>query len=66
MSTTKSREITITRAFDVPLDLMWKVWTEPDHIKNWWGPAGYSNTISQMDLRVGGTWKFMMRSEERR
>ncbi len=32
------RELTITRTLNAPIELVWKVWTDPEHIKNWWGP----------------------------
>jgi uncharacterized protein YndB with AHSA1/START domain len=54
------REISITRVFDAPRDLVWKVWTEPDHIARWWGPNGFTNTIHTMDVRPGGVWDFIM------
>jgi uncharacterized protein YndB with AHSA1/START domain len=57
MATTSSeadREIVITRVFDAPRDLVWRVWTQPEHIAQWWGPRGFSTTVTAMDLRVGG------------
>ena len=36
------------------------MWTNPDHIKNWWGPNGFTNTIHQMDFKEGGEWKLTM------
>jgi uncharacterized protein YndB with AHSA1/START domain len=54
------REIKATRLLNAPRELVWKVFTEPDHIAKWWGPKGFTNTIHQMDVRVGGIWKFIM------
>jgi uncharacterized protein YndB with AHSA1/START domain len=54
------RELTITRLFNAPVNLVWDVWTKPEHIKNWWGPAGFYNTIFEMDVKPGGTWDFIM------
>ena len=54
------KELTITRVLNAPIELVWKVWTEPDHIKNWWGPNGFTNTIFEMDIRPGGNWDFIM------
>lgn len=59
-SDTASRELVISRAFDASIELMWKVWTEPEHIKHWWGPNGFTNTIFQMDVKPGGVWDFIM------
>jgi len=57
---TKDRELLITRLFDAPVDLVWEAWTNPEHIANWWGPDGFTNTIYQMDLRPGGEWNLTM------
>jgi uncharacterized protein YndB with AHSA1/START domain len=46
----------IKRIVKAPIDLVWKVWTSPEHIKHWWGPAGFTNTISEMDVRPGGVY----------
>ena len=53
-------EVIITRIFNAPRDLVFKVWTEPEHIAQWWGPKGFTTTISQMDFRAGGTWRYVM------
>ena len=57
---TASRSLTISRLFNAPVELVWKVWTEPGHIKNWWGPNGFTNTIFKMDIKPGGEWDFIM------
>jgi len=57
---TASRELVISRVFNAPRELVWKVWTEPEHIKQWWGPNGFTNTIFQMDVKPGGVWDFIM------
>jgi uncharacterized protein YndB with AHSA1/START domain len=57
---TATREITATRVFNAPRDLVWKAWTDPKHIAEWWGPKGFTNTIHQMDVRPGGVWQFIM------
>ncbi len=54
------KELTITRVLNAPIELVWKVWTDPEHIKNWWGPNGFTNTISEMDVKPGGNWEFIM------
>jgi len=60
LSPTADRELTITRLLNAPVSLVWEVWTKPDHIRNWWGPNGFSNTIFEMDVRPGGAWDFVM------
>lgn len=57
---TKDRELIISRVLDAPVKLVWEVWKNPDHIKNWWGPEGFTNTIHKMEFWPGGTWEFVM------
>jgi hypothetical protein len=59
-NSTADREIRISRLLNAPIELVWKVWTDPDHIKNWWGPNGFTNTISKMEVREGGEWDLVM------
>ena len=44
----------ITRVFDAPRELVWKAWTDPKYIMQWWGPKGFTSPFCQMDFRVGG------------
>lgn len=46
--------IVIERIFDAPIKLVWKMWTEADHFKSWYGPQGMSIPVAEMDVRVGG------------
>ena len=57
---TADRELSISRLVSAPRELVWTVFTEPDHIKNWWGPDGFTNTIESMNVTPGGRWKFVM------
>lgn len=57
---TAGRELSITRTLNAPIDLVWKVWTEPEHIAQWWGPNGFTNTIHRMDIKPGGEWDLTM------
>lgn len=50
----------MTRTFKAPIELIWEVWTNPEHIANWWGPDGFTNTISTMNVREGGEWILTM------
>jgi len=59
-SKTSERELTASRLLNAPVELVWEVWTNPEHIKNWWGPNGFTNTIYKMDVKLGGTWELMM------
>ncbi len=60
MENTANRELRIVRSFKAPLELIWEVWTRPEHIVHWWGPHGFTNTIHAMDFREGGEWKLTM------
>jgi uncharacterized protein YndB with AHSA1/START domain len=60
MEKTENREMRITGTFKVPIELMWEVWSNPEHIANWWGPNGFTNTIHKMDFQEGGEWKLTM------
>jgi len=57
---TADRELRISRLLNAPRELVWEVFTDPDHIKNWWGPNGFTNTIFKMDLQPGGKWDLVM------
>ncbi|MFI5160592.1 MAG: SRPBCC domain-containing protein [Sphingobacteriales bacterium] len=59
-SNTKGRELRITRTLNAPVELVWEVWTNPEHIANRWGPNGFTNTISKMEVRQGGEWDLIM------
>ena len=59
-STSSNREMSIQRLVNAPRELVWKVWTDPEHIKHWWGPSGFTNTISKMEVKTGGAWEFIM------
>jgi uncharacterized protein YndB with AHSA1/START domain len=50
----------ITRLLPAPVDAVWKVWITPEHIANWWGPNGFTNTIHKMDVTAGGEWRLTM------
>lgn len=65
MSTSPDCEIVTTRVFNAPRTLVFRAWAEPEHLKNWWGPKGFTNTFEEFDFRVGGRWKFTMHGPER-
>lgn len=48
------REFVITRVFDAPRELVFKAWTEPKHMAQWWGPRVVENLVGEMDVRSGG------------
>ena len=57
-------EVLITRIFDAPRDLVFKAWTEPEHLARWWGPRGFTLLSCEMDLRPGGSYRFHMRGPD--
>ena len=57
---TTEREIASTRVFAAPRELVWKAWTDPKHIEQWWGPIGFTTTTKEFDLRPGGKWLHTM------
>ena len=50
----------ITRTFDAPRDLVWRAWTEAQHIAAWWGPEGFATRVEEQDFRVGGKTQYVM------
>ncbi len=59
-SNTKDRELIVSRTLDAPVDIVWEAWTNPEHIANWWGPDGFTNSITTMDMTPGGAWELVM------
>lgn len=61
-----AQEITITRVFDAPRELVWKAWTEPDQLAQWWGPPGWTTPLDTitMDVRPGGAFRLTGISED--
>jgi len=57
---TADRELVMTRLLNAPRELVWKAWTDPKHLINWFGPKGFANTFHEIDIRPGGVWKFTM------
>lgn len=57
---TKDREILNSRTFDAPRSRVFKAWTSPDVIGQWWGPDGFTTTTHHMDFRSGGDWHYTM------
>jgi len=62
----EDREIVISRVFNAPRELVFKAWTEPDHLKRWWAPKGCTTPVCRVDLRPGGVFHYCMRLPEGR
>ena len=56
----QDRVLTITRVFNAPRQLVWEVWTNPEHIAKWWGPTGMETRVEKQDFKVGGSWRYAM------
>jgi len=66
LTTPSDREIRITRLFDAPRHLVFEAMTKPEHVRRWWGNLDerYSVPVCEIDLRVGGAWRFVGRGPE--
>lgn len=59
-----AKSITFTRLFDAPRELVWRAWTDPAMLCQWWGPKCFTCPEALMDLRVGGAYKWVMRGAD--
>jgi uncharacterized protein YndB with AHSA1/START domain len=57
-------ELVISRLFDAPRSLVFKAWTDPEHLAHWWGPQGFATISCVMDVRPGGGWFRCMRAPD--
>jgi uncharacterized protein YndB with AHSA1/START domain len=53
--------LVITRVLDAPRTLVFRAWTNPEHMARWWGPRGFTTISSEMDVRIGGKWRRRIR-----
>ncbi len=58
------RAVVITRTYDAPRALVFKAWTDPELLRQWWGPAPFTNPVCETDPRVGGKWHIVMRAPD--
>ena len=65
LATTPDSEIVNTRIINFPVELVFKAWSDPNHLQNWWGPKGFTNTFNEFDFRVGGKWSFIMHGPDK-
>jgi len=64
VTTPTEREIVMTRVFDAPRSLVFDALTKPELLKRWFGPRGWSLGVCEVDLKVGGTWRFVWRGPD--
>jgi len=60
----RKEDLVVTRIIDAPLEMVWKAWTEPEHVMKWWGPKYYTSPSCKIDLREGGKFIFCMRAPQ--
>ena len=60
----EERTLVLSRVFDAPRALVFKVWTQPEHLARWWGPRGYTLISYKADVCAGGSFRFGTRSPE--
>ncbi len=58
------RELVMTREFDAPRELVWRAWTDSEHIGQWWGPRDFTITTLEIDARPGGMWRYVMHAPD--
>jgi uncharacterized protein YndB with AHSA1/START domain len=60
----EKEDLVVTRIIDAPIELVWKAWTDPEHVMKWWGPKYYTSPSCKIDLREGGKYVFCMRAPQ--
>jgi uncharacterized protein YndB with AHSA1/START domain len=58
------RTMTLTRVFDAPRELVWRAWTDPKHLAQWFGPKQFTSSVPQLDVRIGGALRIVMRGPD--
>ena len=64
MENQPNKELTITRTFNAPRELVWKVWTDAQHLKNWWGPTGFTNPVCDWNAQAGNKLLIHMKAPD--
>ena len=64
MGDSETYNVVVTRVFDAPFQRVWEAWSDPDDVKQWWGPIGFTCPLAQMDFREGGTSLVGMRAPQ--
>jgi uncharacterized protein YndB with AHSA1/START domain len=60
----ETERMVVTRVFDAPRELVWKAWTDPNYVVQWWGPKGFTAPFCEIDFRVGGKFLCCMRAPD--
>ncbi len=61
---TETKELTITRIFDAPRELVWEAWTDKKHIEQWWGPKGFTNPVCEWNAKTGSKINIHMKAPD--
>jgi uncharacterized protein YndB with AHSA1/START domain len=64
ITTAPDCEIVSSRIFNTKRENLYRAWSDPNHLTNWWGPKGFTNTFNEFDFRVGGKWSFIMHAPD--
>ncbi|WP_135554369.1 SRPBCC family protein [Paenibacillus cymbidii] len=64
MQNANKKDLTIVRVLDIPIEMVWRGWTDPKLVRLWWGPADYTSPSCEIDLREGGRYLFCMRAPQ--
>ena len=59
-----NKKVKVTREFDAPVEQVWKAWTEPELLGQWWAPKPWKAVTQSMDFRPGGTWFYYMQGPD--
>lgn len=65
LQTNPDSEIVTSRVVNAPIKTAYEAWSNPNHLKIWWGPAGFTNTFNVFDFKVGGKWSFVMHGPDK-
>ncbi len=65
MNPDSNRKIFSSRVLNYPVEIVYEAFANPEHLKNWWGPKGFTNTIHEFDLKPGGKWILTMHGPEK-
>jgi uncharacterized protein YndB with AHSA1/START domain len=58
------KNVVVTRVFEAPVEQVWQAWTDPEYVRQWWGPIGFTCPLAEMDFREGGASLVCMRAPE--
>jgi uncharacterized protein YndB with AHSA1/START domain len=64
VTTPSDREVVFTRAFDAPRELVFEAWTNPEHVRHWWGLRESTMLLCEAEVRPGGSWRYVTTAED--